>query len=177
MDRDALAQWLAALDRVSYYELLSVPPSANYDELQEAFHRFADDFHPDAHLGRPADEREAIATIFKRGAEAYRVLSDLPSRASYDEGLARGVLRADPSSRSSSRTRAASASGAGGGRLIDRVRTQAAKPFVVRAEELAKKGDAKQAKLQLVLAMHLDPGNEALERFAKELEDAARRKT
>ncbi len=174
MDRDALAQWLAVLDRISYYELLSVPPRATYDELQDAFHRFADDFHPDAHLGRPNDERDAIATIFKRGAEAYRVLSEPPSRASYDEGLARGVLRADTSNRSSPRARAASAAG---GRLIDRVRTQAARPFVVRAEELAKKGDAKQAKLQLVLAMHLDPGNEALERFAKELEDAARRGT
>lgn len=173
MDQDALAQWLAALDRISYYELLSVPRGASFDDLRDAFHRFADGFHPDAHLGRPEGEREAIATIFKRGAEAYRVLSEAPSRASYDEGLARGVLRAEATTRGPSRARPVGPQG--GGRLIDRVRTQAARPFVVRAEELAKNGDAKQAKLQLVLAMHLDPGNEALERFAKELEDAARR--
>jgi hypothetical protein len=40
-----------------------------------------------------------------------------------------------------------------------------------------KKGDPKQAKIQLVMAMHLDDKNPALEAFAKELDDKIRAKT
>jgi hypothetical protein len=47
---------------------------------------------------------------------------------------------------------------------------------VVRAEELAKKGDPQQAKLQLVMAMHLDTKNPALEAYAVELDSAIKAK-
>jgi len=47
---------------------------------------------------------------------------------------------------------------------------------VLRVEELAKKGDPQQAKLQLVMAMHLDRGNPALEAYAKELDEAIKAK-
>ena len=40
----------------------------------------------------------------------------------------------------------------------------------MRAEELFKKGDPKQAKIQLVLAIHMDQNNPALETFLKEIE-------
>jgi hypothetical protein len=43
---------------------------------------------------------------------------------------------------------------------------------VLRAEELMKKGDPKQAKIQLVMALHMDRGNPALEAFAKQLDEA-----
>jgi hypothetical protein len=39
-----------------------------------------------------------------------------------------------------------------------------------------KKGDPKQAKIQLVMAMHMDPKNPALEEYAKQLDDAAKAK-
>ena len=51
-----------------------------------------------------------------------------------------------------------------------------ARQFARRAEELAKAGDFKQAKLQLTMARHYEPNNEALERFVKELEGKARPK-
>jgi hypothetical protein len=56
------------------------------------------------------------------------------------------------------------------------VRTPGARPFVLRVEELAKKGDPQQAKLQLVMAMHMDPKNPALEAYAKELDEAIKAK-
>jgi hypothetical protein len=62
------------------------------------------------------------------------------------------------------------------GPVADRVRTPGARPFVLRAAELAKKGDPQQAKLQLVMAMHLDAKNPALEAYAKELDEAIKRK-
>jgi hypothetical protein len=53
---------------------------------------------------------------------------------------------------------------------VDQLRSPAARPFVLRAEELAKGGDPKQAKIQLVMAMHMDKGNPALTEFAKQLD-------
>jgi len=182
MDADAIRQWLAALDAISYYDLFRVPPQTTADGIRAAFHSFAESFHPDGHQWRHPSEQAAIGYIFKRGTEAYRVLSDPQLRARYDEALANGILRPESlivemdGPRSARGPMGPAAGGAGGaaapGRLIDRVRAPGARPFVIRAEELKKKGDPKQAKIQLVMAMHLDAKNPALEAFAKELDEA-----
>jgi curved DNA-binding protein CbpA len=172
MDWDNIQQWLAVLDSLSYYELLRVHPSAGADDLKGAFYAFATDFHPDAHAARPRHERDAISAIFKRGNEAYRVLANPVLRARYDEALAQGEVRpqtllsvAPEAERISQPPKA-----------NDRARHPNARPFVMRAEELFEKGDPKQAKIQLTLAMHLDRGNPALETFLKEIEaEIARR--
>ncbi len=175
MDEGAIRQWLAVLDQLTYYDLFRVTPRATYDELKYAFHVFCDTFHPDAHATRPAWEREAIGRIFKRGTEAYRILSDPELRIRYDQALSGGsgaqeIIMGMQIERPSGSIAAAPQ------RLIDKLRTPAARPFVLRAEELHKKGDSKQAKIQLVLAMHMDPGNAALEAFQKELEAAIQKK-
>jgi hypothetical protein len=54
--------------------------------------------------------------------------------------------------------------------LHEAVRSPSARPFAVRAEELLQKGDLRQAKLQLVMANHMDPGNETLETALREIE-------
>lgn len=179
MDADAIRQWLAALDSISYYELFRVERNAPSDRIRDAFHDFAESFHPDVHQWRNAMEQNAIGCIFKRGTEAYRVLSDPQLRARYDEALESGILRPEslvidldgPRSRS-----IAPGAPGGGGRLVDKVRSPGARPFVLRVEELAKKGDPQQAKLQLVMAMHMDPKNPALEAYAKELDEAIKSK-
>jgi hypothetical protein len=45
---------------------------------------------------------------------------------------------------------------------------------VLRAEELVKKGDFKQAKLQLSLARNYEPDNEALAQLLKDVEAKAK---
>jgi len=60
-------------------------------------------------------------------------------------------------------------------RLIDSIKSPGARPFVLRAEELARKNDFKQAKLQLTMALHMERGNPRLEAFAKELDDGAKK--
>jgi DnaJ-class molecular chaperone len=168
MDTEAIAAWLDVLDELSYYRLLGVPPDASFDTLKQAFHAFAESFHPDAHAGRPPSQREAIALIFKRANEAYRVLSDPALRARYDAILSEGESHAvaskrswlPPPSRDSSLPR----------RLEDQIRSPSARPFARRAEELVKQGDVKQAKLQLLLAKHHDPNNEALDQYLREIE-------
>lgn len=52
MDSDAIRQWLAALDSISYYDLFRVAPSASPDALRDGFHAFAESFHPDGHQWR-----------------------------------------------------------------------------------------------------------------------------
>ncbi len=42
MDGDAIRQWLAALDSISYYELFRVEKNASPDALRDAFHAFAE---------------------------------------------------------------------------------------------------------------------------------------
>ena len=93
MDALAIRQWLAALDAISYYDLFRVAKAASYDDLRGAFHSFAESFHPDVHRWRHPNEQAAIGIIYKRGTEAYRVLSDPSLRARYDVALANGILR------------------------------------------------------------------------------------
>jgi DnaJ-class molecular chaperone len=168
VDRAVILAWLQVLDDLTYYALLSVPHDANADELKRGFHVFADTFHPDAHAARPNDEREAIGRIFRRGTEGYRVLEDPALRATYDASLAEGAPPSVASRRSSlppARERVP-----GPKRLEDTLKSPVARPFARRAEELAKKGDWKQAKLQLSLARNYEPDNEAIAQFLKDLD-------
>lgn len=171
MDGMALREWLSALDSLSYYDIFRVAPTATPDDLRGAFHDFAETFHPDGHRWRHPTEQEAIGRIYRRGMEAYRVLSEPGLRARYDEALANNILRPESLvvERESSRSLAPPNAP---GRLIDKVRAPGARPFVLRAEELLKKGDPKQAKIQLVMALHMDKGNPALDAFAKQLDEA-----
>jgi curved DNA-binding protein CbpA len=190
MDIEAIRGWLAVIDQVSYYELLGVDPAAGQDEIRRAFHGFATAFHPDGHGVRPATERAAINRIFTRGTEAYRVLSDSGLRSRYDEqragpmstarlssGPSQGPKRTarpaappppPPSGGSVSTVPKASAGTVG--RLEDHVRNSRARPFAQQAEALAKKHEYGKAKLQLKLAMSMDPGNPALESYLGELD-------
>jgi len=190
----SIAAWLAIIDKVSHYELLGVQPGAGADVLRRAYQGFAANFHPDAHVHRTAEERSSVNTIFKRGTEAYRVLSDPTLRAKYEEkrtGTSMAPGRAAPLPPGSPATASSTASMAPGsaagpsstrdgpkpgaksnitGRLEDFVRQPRARPYAQQAEQLAKKGDHGKAKLQLKLAMNFDPDNEALAAYLKELD-------
>jgi curved DNA-binding protein CbpA len=196
MDREALVGWLAVIDKVSYYELLGVEPDSGEDQIRRAFHGFAANFHPDTHAVRPSDERAAISRIYTRGTEAYRVLSDANLRSRYDEersGPARAArlsslpqrgptIKPPPApppppppapstlipGRSASTAPKASAGIAG--RLEDHVKNGRARPFAQQAEALAKKHEYGKAKLQLKLAMNIDPNNPALEGYLRDLD-------
>lgn len=168
---ELIFSWLKVLDELTYYELFGIPSEATPDEVRQAFHEFCDTFHPDRHLARRSDERRALSTIFKRGTEAYLVLADGSLRAQYDSQLAAGTharpqrLSFSPVSRPVSNRPPPGALP-----LEDAARSQAARPFARRAEELIRKGDLQQAKLQLVMANHRDPGNEILEAALRDVE-------
>jgi curved DNA-binding protein CbpA len=169
-DEDHVFAWVAALDELSYYELFGLPARATADEVQAAFHKFCETFHPDGHVDRDARERQALSTIFKRGTEAYSVLSDVGLRAQYDAQLSVPGSPRPPRVSFSPLSRPPSRGPTGAATLAESVRSPSARPFARRAEELLGKGDLRQAKLQLVMANHMDPGNTVLEQALHELE-------
>jgi len=61
-----------------YYDILSVARTASDDELKRAYRKLAMQYHPDKNGASDAEER------FKEIAEAYEVLSDPNTRATYD---------------------------------------------------------------------------------------------
>ena len=141
------------LDQLDYYALFSIEPGASADAIRAAFHAFARRYHPDRFAAAPEAKRERAETIYRRGAEAYRVLMNGESRRRYDEGLARGELRlsaaaTDPK-RPSSTTRLT-------------VTSPRARPFATKAQEAWKAGDYKTAKLNLKMALSHEPDNALL---------------
>jgi curved DNA-binding protein CbpA len=138
--------------------------------VRAAFHEFCDTFHPDRHVSRHFEERQALSAIFKRGTEAYLVLGDGGLRDHYDAELASRPRAVPPRIRFSSYARPPSSQAPGAVKLEDATRSAAARPFARRAEELIRAGDVRQAKLQLVMANHLDPDNEALLAAMREVE-------
>lgn len=162
-----LVAWLELLDELTYYELFGVTPDATAEDVRAAFHRFCDAFHPDRHLGRVEGERDTISKIFKRGTEACLVLSDASLRAEYDAQLSARPQGSPPRISQASRTRPPAQ---GRRTLEDIARSPSSRPFARRAEELIQAGDLRQAKLQLVMANHLDPDNGALVAALKEIE-------
>lgn len=66
--------------RADYYAALGVSPTSSPDEIAQAFHRLARQYHPDLHPGdTEADQR------FKAINSAYQTLSDPERRAQYDQ--------------------------------------------------------------------------------------------
>lgn len=84
---------LKALQSVTYYEILKVPSGAPVEHIKEAFQEFALEYHPDRYIHETTESSELAAEIFKRGTEAFTVLTDPKLRALYDDGLLRGQLR------------------------------------------------------------------------------------
>lgn len=140
------------LDRLDYYELLRIEETATADDVRRAFHDFAMRYHPDRFAGAEDEKRERAGAIYRRGAEAYRVLSDVEQRRRYDEGLRAGRVRYSEPPPSQARP----PSGA-----ID-VKNLRARPFVQKALEQMKTGDFKGAKLNLALALNHEPNHPGL---------------
>jgi curved DNA-binding protein CbpA len=163
--------WFRVLDQLSYYELLGMQPGATDAEVREAFQAFCDVFHPDGHRGRPQEERAAVLAIFRRGTEAHLVLSDPALRAQYDAQVAAHAQPGPPPRIShTARTLPPPGESPDTFRLEEAARSPTSRPFARRADELLHAGNLRHAKLQLVMANHLDPGNGTLEEALRDLE-------
>lgn len=150
------------LDELDYYTLLGVTADASVPEIKEGFRAFALRHHPDRFAGDEGAAAEA-SRIYRRGTEAYRVLTHPQQRRRYDEQYKQGKLRLDPQITSSS----SRPSGRSGG--PDAVHARA-RPFLARADQALAAGDLKQAKLNYQVALQHDPGSELLRQRLAEVE-------
>ena len=133
---DTVEDFFAAVERaVHYYDVLGVGKQANAEEIKNAYHSLARRYHPDRFHQADAQLRNQIESAFARVAQAYEVLGDASTRASYDAQFA------SPSSGASSRA--------------TRERTPASPPAPTdnRAESSFRKGvaAAKQGQIQQAL--------------------------
>ena len=82
-----------SLDDLDYYTLLGLDDHDELSVIKRAFRDFARKYHPDIYAGKGADRVEQATVIYRRGSEAYQVLTDAKMRAAYDEALENGRLR------------------------------------------------------------------------------------
>jgi curved DNA-binding protein CbpA len=78
----------------NHFEVLGIPRASNEAQVKEAYFRLAKQFHPDVHHDASlADLRDKLEAVFIRLGEAYEVLRNARSRASYEETLGRSAPR------------------------------------------------------------------------------------
>lgn len=87
------------LAKLDYYTLLGIDARASTADVKRAFRKFARRYHPDRFSDGQAGKRERATAIYRRGSEAYQVLTDPRTRAAYDEALRQGQLRLDATAR------------------------------------------------------------------------------
>jgi curved DNA-binding protein CbpA len=154
--KENFVAWLKNVDKKSYYEILGIKQGATGADVKAAFHEFALLCHPDRYVDDEADLREAAAEAFKRGAEAYRVLSRPDVRARYDKALALGKKRFDEKSLDDKPPPPR-------GKTLEEVaKTPRGKAFAVKADRLLTLGKLEDARLQLVSALQNEPDNAEL---------------
>jgi DnaJ-class molecular chaperone len=146
------------LEQLDYYTLLQIENNVSVDQVRQAFHRFAAKYHPDRFLGVGAEQSkiERASQIYRRGAEAYKVLSDPQRRKQYDFGLERGQLRFDANAEQPTAPAVV-------GQWPIKVKNPVARPFATKAEQAFKAGDFGAAKVNLKLALAKDQGNAQIE--------------
>jgi curved DNA-binding protein CbpA len=187
---------MGTLDDQDYYRVLGIERKATAAQIKDAFRKFALQHHPDRLLGEPPATQAEAAALYRRGAEAYRVLTDPKKREEYDAGLAQGKKRYALGARPK-RTTAPSAvaqpppaagqrpsmSMPAAGRAsvpaapprpsvpaAARPVKESAKPFVTQAEAAAKAGKWQMAVMHMQIALRHDADHPALRERLAELE-------
>jgi DnaJ-class molecular chaperone len=89
-----VARLYEGIDRLSYYDFLSVSPVTDYIGIRDAFYTRAQQYHPDRFVAMEGETvKKAVYAVYKRMTEAYQVLSDPELRATYDHSLRAGQTR------------------------------------------------------------------------------------
>jgi curved DNA-binding protein CbpA len=83
-EKDGVERLFARLDATTdHYEVLDVSRMASADEIKNAYHKLAKQYHPDRF--HQSELRSRLEAGFARIAQAYEHLSDQTLRAAYDQ--------------------------------------------------------------------------------------------
>jgi len=80
----------------THYDVLGVDPAISPEDLRRAYVRRARALHPDRHVASDPARAAQAARAMQDVNEAWRVLRDPGTRASYDRGLRRVPVGAPP---------------------------------------------------------------------------------
>ena len=74
------------IDDKSFYEILLLPRTAEQPAVKRAYYRLSKEYHPDKFYRKNLGPyKTKLEVIFNKITEAYRILSDVDSRADYDD--------------------------------------------------------------------------------------------
>ncbi len=160
------------LDSLSYYRLLGVSPDATRDDVVRCFRTFGRKYHPDRFLGKGPEAVKRANQIYRRGSEAYQVLTNSAARALYDRALAQGILRltADQRDRAAQKLRPPKK------RAKPDFESIEAQQLYQSAANAMKTGEYRAAWKHLAEAYDLEPENKKVKDALGVVEDAIRKR-
>lgn len=154
------------LELLDYYTLLGVDGGASVPQIKAAFRQFARRYHPDRFAGAPESKRERAEQIYRRGSEAFQILTDATSRRAYDRVLRAGKMRltTEERDRAQAETRKVPAAPQAP------IRSANALAFYRKAADLARAQKWREAWRALRTALEHEPGNPLLEQRLRQIE-------
>jgi curved DNA-binding protein CbpA len=152
------------IDDLDYYQILKLDQMAFDEDIKKAYFEESRVYHPDKYYNEAAEIQEKINKIFKRVCEAYKVLSDQEKRALYTKLISgtdrKKYLRFDL-------------------RLLkeatekkeDEGQNPLAKKYYKMAKTAFQNKDFKAAKINLQLAIKVEPNNQTFLDKLKEVDE------
>ena len=151
----------AGLEQRSYYDFLGVDRGATPQQIQEAFYTRAERLHPDRFFNlSDLALRNQIYEVYKRVAEAYRVLESPAARKEYDEGLAKGQVRLLRQEREGLNLK----------QPDEGITSPQAKRFFRLGLDALHAKDLKGAHMNFTFALSMEPGNAVIQQQVADLE-------
>lgn len=151
------------LPRLNYYQLLDVSPDAPDADIKKAFYRVSREFHPDRYFRFPNENfRNAVNTIYKRVSEAYTVLRSPQWRESYNRQIKDDPKNVRFSVQDEMKRQQQGGTSYDGG-------TGPGKKYWMAAMDALRNKNTAGAKLQLQLAVGMEPKNEQFKAKLEEL--------
>ncbi len=155
-----------ALPRLNYYQLLEISPKADQGEVKKAFYKLSRDYHPDRYFRFPHENfRNAVHQIYKRIAEAYNILRSPQWREAYDRQIAEDPAKVRFSIEEEIKRQQQGGTTYDGG-------NGPGKRYWMAAMDALKNKNVAGAKLQLQLAVGIEPANEQFKAKLEELKAA-----
>jgi len=152
------------IDELDYYQILKIDQMAFEEDIKKAYFEESRIYHPDKYYTEPLEFQEKITKIFKRVCEAYKVLSDPDKRALYSK-LINGPER-EKYLRFDIRLLKAEAE-----KKEDEGSSPMAKKYYKMAKTAIANKDYKAAKINLQLAIKMEPNNQTFQDKLKEVNE------
>lgn len=154
---------VAALDQLTYYQLLGVPEDADPPLVSDTYYALVRRIHPDRHPREDARRKAALVRLYARIGEAHRVLGNPGLRARYDRVRAEGATRLamDEATRPSDPDREKDP------------KNPQARSLYEKGLALIDERDKRGARAQLQLALGFEPGSLAIKEALQRLEGRA----